>query len=122
MILSIIHISVLEEYKNKEDSEIYTKTQTFAKNYYLAIRDRIQKCYEYENQVEDRNLYFTQIEEGKENIFYSNNNYVNVYLSGHNEIKQYIDYIIIQKETNNIFTNIKSENYEEEIKKIYIGV
>lgn len=109
-ILSIIHIQFLYHF-NVEDEQDYTKTEMFANNYYYFIRNRVSEC-------QNKNELFIKVQ-NKDNVyFYNSERYSNYYNNNYNELGKYINYIIIDKNTNEIYTNIKSEDYTQEMKNI----
>lgn len=110
--LSIFHFAFLEEYGNTESTS-FIETEMFANEYMLFITNNIKNCY---NQKNNTNNMFIQIDDDKGNtIFYLDVDYMYSYYNG---INNYIDYIIIDKETNYIYTNMKSENYSLEIENM----
>lgn len=109
-ILSMIHIIFLEEYNIKDETK-YEQTQDFANRYLQNIVDRVNEC----KQATEEYSNFIKLQNEDENVYYSENNSIYAYNGG---IEENIDYIIIDKLTGKIYTNIKSNDYEEEKTKI----
>ena len=109
---SILHLAILDEYGNSEETK-YIETESFANDYLYYIINQVSICYNEKNNNSD---YFMIIEDNNGNKYnYSNHNYVYNRYKG---IDSYIDYIIIDKETNEIYTNMRSNDYEKEIEDI----
>ena len=110
--LSMLHLAFLNEYGKSEETE-YVKTEMFASDYLYFIIDQVSICY---NEKQDNSDYFMIVEDNNGNKYnYSNHNYG---YRRYNEIGSYIDYIIIDKETNEIYTNIRSNDYNKEIENM----
>lgn len=95
----------LNEFGNKKEEVEYTQTENFANNYLYFFINKIANC-----QENIRERQFSQLEDEEGNFycyFDEGNQYSN------NQIGNYINYIIIEKDTKKIFTNIKSNNYQE---------
>jgi len=107
LILSIIYISLSNEYGNSNNlRDSYFTSNNFSYEYISNIISnirRIDKSY----SDEDNNGIYNKIED---NIYYTDNEYT------YNDITTYIKYIIINNETNEIFTNVQSTNYLEDAK------
>lgn len=108
-LLSVIHLNFLYK-ENVENEEDYIKTEMFSDNYYYFIRRKVTECNNTNNE-------FVKIIE-ENNIYYYLDDRYNNYNDLYNALEKYINYIIIDKETNEIYTNIKSEDYEQEIKNM----
>lgn len=107
LILSIIYISLSNEYGNSNNlKESYFNSSGFSYEY---ISDLITNIRRIENGYidENNNGIYSKIEE---NLYYTDNEYM------YNDITSYIKYIIINNETNEIYTNVQSSNYLEEAK------
>lgn len=107
LILSIIYISLSNEYgKSNNLKDSYFNSSGFSYEY---ISDLITNIRRIENGYidENNNGIYSKIED---NIYYTDNEYM------HNDITSYIKYIIINNETNEIYTNVQSSNYLEEAK------
>ena len=110
--LSIFHLAFLNEYGTSEETE-YIETEMFASDYLYFIIDQMSICY---NEKNNNSNYFMVVEDSNGNKYnYSNHNYG---YSTYNGIGSYIDYIIIDKETKEVYTNIRSNDYNEEIENI----
>ena len=107
LILSIIYISLSNEYGNSNNlKESYFNSSGFSYEY---ISDLITNIRRIENDYidENNNGIYSKIEE---NLYYTDNEYM------YNDITSYIKYIIINNETNEIYTNVQSSNYLDEAK------
>lgn len=107
LILSIIYISLSNEYGNSNNlKESYFNSSGFSYEY---ISDLITNIRRIENGYidENNNGIYSKIEE---NLYYTDNEYM------YNDITSYIKYIIINNETNEIYTNVQSSNYLDEAK------
>lgn len=107
--ISIIHLAFLNEFNKSEETK-YEDTEMFANNYFSYLVNNLKEC----KRQEINNNYniFSEIENSKgEKINYYDNeiNYYNRY----DNVGQCIEYIIINRQTNEIFTNMKSNDYEE---------
>lgn len=105
VILSLFHMIFLSEFGNKKEEVKYSQTENFAKNYVYFFINKIAHC-----QINRREDHFLELldDEGNFYCYYDTGN--NYYREG---IGNYIKYIIVEKETEKIFTNIKSNNYQE---------
>ncbi len=101
-ILSILHMAFLNEFANEKETK-YVQTESFANNYLNVIINKVTYYCQNDN--------FIELEDEKGNIYYYTNeqNTYNYY----NGIGTYIDYVIIEKETGKMFTNIKSSDYQK---------
>ena len=107
LILSIIYISLSNEYgKSNNLKDSYFNSSGFSYEY---ISDLITNIRRIENGYidENNNGIYSKIED---NIYYTDNEYM------HNDITSYIKYIIINNQTNEIYTNVQSSNYLDEAK------
>ena len=109
LILSIIYISLSNEYGNSKSNNLkdsYFNSSGFSYEY---ISDLITNIRRIENGYidENNNGIYSKIED---NIYYTDNEYM------HNDITSYIKYIIINNQTNEIYTNVQSSNYLDEAK------
>ena len=110
--LSIFHFAFLDEYGNTGATK-FIDTEMFSSDYVYYITDNIQNAY---NQKNNGSRMFMQLEDidGNE-IYYLNRDYMYSYYNGINE---YVDFIIIDKETNAIYTNMRSSDYNKEIENM----
>ena len=107
--LSIFHLAFLDEYGNTGATK-FIDTEMFSSDYVYYITDNIQNAY---NQKNNGCRMFMQLEDVNGNeIYYLNRDYMYSYYNGINE---YVDLIIIDKETNAIYTNMRSSDYNKEI-------
>lgn len=110
--LSIFHLLFLDEYGNN-GSEKFVDTEMFANEYIYYITDSIENANAQKNN--DTRI-FIQLEDVNGNdIYYLDVDYIYNYYNGINE---YIDFIIIDKETNAIYTNMRSSDYNSEIENM----
>lgn len=116
LILSIANVVITSEYGEYGKKQEYTETESFARNYLYSILSNI----EYIDSIIDSNYSksyskYAQIDdedyaEGK--IYYEKNNYNDSYLFSN------IKYIIINKKTGGLYTNLKTQNYTQDIEKM----
>ena len=109
--LSIIHVAFLDEFGNKEEETEYSQTEKFANNYLYFFMSKIEDC----ENIEISNKFIELEDEQGKSYYYSNNQEIYNYYNG---IGAYINYIIIDRESGKIFTNIKSNNYQEAMKEM----
>lgn len=110
--ISIFHLAFLDEYGNTESTK-FIDTEMFANNYLYYIIDSVGNVYNQEQGGADR---FLQLEDALGNkINYLDRDYMYSYYNGINE---YIDFIIINKNTKEIFTNMRINDYNSEIQNI----
>ena len=111
-VISIFHLAFLDEYGNTESTK-FIDTEMFANNYLYYIIDSVGNVYNQEQDGADR---FLQLEDALGNkINYLDRDYMYSYYNGINE---YIDFIIINKNTKEIFTNMRINDYNSEIQNI----
>ena len=106
--LSIVHFAFLNEYGNSNETN-YIETNNFADNYLYFILDEVDNL-----NAQKNNYYrnYIKIEDANGNkYYYAENNHIYNYYNG---IEECIDYIIIDKKTNEMYTNMQSNNYEQE--------
>lgn len=104
--LSIFHLAFLNEYGNEGEKD-YTETEEFANNYIYFILNKISSCEEQDIEKSD----FIRIEDSNGKEYYYSNSRTSYYKG----LGSYIEYIFIDKETKMMYTNIKSNNYQEEM-------
>lgn len=107
---SVLHIVFLEEYNIKDETK-YEETLDFANRYLQNIVDKVNEC----KQATEEDNNFVKVENEQKDIYYVENKYIYAYNGG---IEENIDYIIIDKLTGKVYTNIKSNDYEAEKTKI----
>lgn len=100
----------------------YFKTEKFANQYYNYLVQKIeviQKASKEKDTVEDSYIsrHYNLIEEGNQKVYYERNTY---YYNNYSELSEAMEYLILNKENNTIFTNIRVENanYEEKIQEM----
>ena len=112
--LSILHMAFLNEFEITEGQTQYSETENFANNYLYFFINKIQQCQNVE-QLDDDEVEqysnFLKLEDSQGNTFYFSNNQKNY--NYYNGIGAYINYIMIDRETGKMFTNIKSNDYQE---------
>ena len=102
--LSIIHLSYLNEYQASGNVEQeYKQSEWFADRYFYSVLDKVQNT-----QRNSSSNQYIELEDSKGLDYYYSDDYYSDY-----EIC--INYIIIDKETGSIYTNIKSNDYEQTI-------
>ena len=110
LILSMVHMMFLSEFGNKKEME-YSQTENFANEYLYFFMNQIDKC-----QSSAKTKYFDKLEDEEGNLY--------CYFSEKNRydsstgIASYINYLIIDRETGEKFTNIKSNDYQKVIEEI----
>lgn len=110
--LSIFHLAFLDEYGNTESTR-FIDTEMFSSNYIYYITDNMENAY---HQKNDGTRMFMQLEDANGNeIYYLDRDYMYSYYNGINE---YIDFIIIDNNTDTIYTNMKSSDYSYEIENM----
>lgn len=110
--ISIFHLAFLDEYGNTESTK-FIDTEMFAHNYLYYIVDNVGNVYNQEQDGADR---FLQLEDASGNkTNYLDRDYMYSYYNG---INQYVDFIIINKNTKEIFTNMRINDYNSEIQNI----
>ncbi len=133
LVISMINVSITSQYGEMQGPEEYVETEEFGMEYLETLiynvkaikRDKQQikevgenQTISYESATEyttDTSYrYYREIEDESYAypVYYEVENYNNT------RISRYINYIIIDKENGNMFTNIKSNNYPEEINKL----
>ena len=133
--ISIIDVSITSQYGEMEGPEEYIETEEFGREYLLTLiynvrdirrdKNRMQmdiesestsETYETASEITEETPYdnYNEIEDESYEypVYYEVINYNNT------RISQYINYIIIDKENGDMFTNIRSNNYPEEIDKL----
>ncbi len=133
--ISIIDVSITSQYGEMEGPEEYIETEEFGREYLLTLiynvrdirrdKNRMQmdmesestsETYETASEITEETPYdnYNEIEDESYEypVYYEVINYNNT------RISQYINYIIIDKENGDMFTNIRSNNYPEEINKL----
>ena len=94
-------------------SEGFMKGNMFASEYVYYVTDSVENAY---NQKNGNSRMFMQLEDVNGNeIYYLDRDYMYSYYNGINE---YIDFIIIDNETNTVYTNMKSSDYNSEIENM----
>ena len=133
--VSIIDVSITSQYGEMKGPEEYVETEEFGREYLLTLiynvrdirrdKSRMQINTESETSSETYETAEEPIEESPydnyseiEDESYEYPVYYEVINYNNTMVSQYINYIIIDKENGNMFTNIRSNNYPEEINKL----
>lgn len=95
----------LNEFGNKKEEVEYTQTENFSNSYLYFFMNKLANC-----QENVREKKFSQLEDEEGNLYCY---FDEGYSYSTNQIGNYINYIIVEKDTKNIFTNIKSNNYQQ---------
>ncbi len=103
--LGIFHIEFLNEFGNKKEEVEYTQTENFSSNYLYFLINKISNC---EENIREKKFSKLEDEEGNLYCYFDEG-----YQYDNNQVGNYINYIIVEKDTKKIFTNIKSNNYQE---------
>ena len=101
IIFSLCHIIYLSELNVPKKETKYSQTENFANEYIVFLSNKIVQCQNIE-QYEN----FIKLEDEHGNPYYYTN------------MKNDINYIIIDKETKEMYTNIRSSNYQQIIDNI----
>ena len=105
---SIFHFTFLNEYGDISDAKEYINSEQFANEYFNEILNRISLCRNLNNGYSNN---FIKVESKNGPYYYSDDRENTGFYTG---IPAYINYIIINKNTSTMYTNIKSEDYEQE--------
>lgn len=95
----------LNEFGNKKEEVEYSQTENFANSYLYFFINKIASC-----QENIREKQFSQLEDEEGNLYCY---FDEGYQYDSSQIGSYINYIIVERDTKKIFTNIKSSNYQE---------
>lgn len=113
LILSISNLVIVSEYGQLDDKNQYLETDNFGENYLYSIISKARYVKKVQPEMYEYGDY-TKIEDDNYNasIYYNNYNYDN------SSINSYINYIIVDEKTENLYTNIKSSDYIKEIQEM----
>lgn len=113
LILSIGNVVIVSEYGQIGDKNQYLETENFGENYLYSIISKIRYIKNIKPEIY-RYSEYTKIEDENYNssIYYNDFNYDN------SSINSYINYIIVDEKTENLYTNIKSSDYKKEIQEM----
>lgn len=102
--LSIIHISYLNEYRTDgKIEEEYKQSEWFSDRYFYSVLDKVQKC-----EKNYKTNQYIELEDSKGQKYYYSEDY-------YSDSEICINYIIVDKETGNLYTNMKSNDYQQTI-------
>ena len=102
LFLSIVHITYLKEFEmNDNIATEYKQSQWFADKYFYSVLDKVGKA----ERSEETGQYI-QLEDSKGQQYYYSEDY-------NHDSEICINYIIIDKETGKMYTNIKSNDYQQ---------
>lgn len=118
--VSIINVSITSQYGEMKEPEEYIETEEFGREYLLTLIYKVQDINDdkeaQRTKPQNTNIFshYDEIQDESYDhpVYYEVINYSNT------RVSQYINYIIIDKENGNMFTNIRSNNYPEEINKL----
>ena len=105
---SIFHFTFLNEYGDISDAKEYIDSEQFANEYFNEILNKISLCRNVYNGYSNN---FIKIESENGDYYYSDDRENTGFYTG---IPAYMNYIIVDKNTNTMYTNVKSEDYEQE--------
>ena len=102
--LSIIHLSYLSEYQTSGNIEKeYKQSEWFADRYFYSILDKVQST-----EKDYSTNQYIELEDSKGLDYYYSDDY-------YSDSDICINYIIIDRGTGSIYTNVKSNDYEQTI-------
>ena len=144
--ISIINVSIISQYGEMDGPEEYIETEEFGREYLLTLISDVQDINNDKRKIKagsdvsetsatmseesdiSTNLETEKSSKIKENLYdnyseiddksYEHPVYYETIHYSNTRLSSYINYIIIDKETKNMFTNIRSNNYPEEINKL----
>lgn len=113
--VTIFHQVYVYENKEELDKGDYLKTEVFANHYYNELMTKIYRI-QYGDTEEFLDNYYNLIQDKNQKIYFERYHYYN---SG-NIVEEALEYLILNRETNTIYTNIKVEdgNYQNIIQRI----
>ena len=116
LLLSSIYLSFQNENAYDMTVKDYYQTTNFARNYYGRIRSLyygLENIYEdISYQVSDSS--YSLIQNGEVEIYYQSTDYYSGFY-------QYFRFIIVDRTNQMLFTNIRTDNYEQEIENVKQG-
>ncbi len=119
LLMSSIYLSYQTQNQYNMHVKDYYQTETFASQYYSVL----QNIYHYllqpiqEEDTEEISYYYSYfydyslIKDAEEKVYYQNGGRMG-------NTTKYYDYVIIDKQENTIYTNMRNENYQEEIENL----
>ena len=108
-ILSILYLNLKDDYNTGNignEREQYIQSENFADQYVSSIIYKVSRINKGYISLEDNGIY----DKIDENIYYDRS------YDYYDEVESFIKYIIIDNETNEIYTNIQSKDFIEETK------
>ena len=109
LLLSIVDLAYLKQIQIKKDETKYYQTQDFADNYLSYFINKVNVC---KNAEQNKNYIKLGQETGNPYYYENSRNYYN---ASYSNMRNFIYYIIIEKQTGEMYTNIKSNNYTQDI-------
>lgn len=119
LLMSAVYLSYQRQNQYNMHVKDYYQTETFASQYYSVL----QNIYHYliqpiqEEDSEEITYYYSYfydyslIKDAGEKVYYQNGGRMG-------NTTKYYDYVIIDKQENTIYTNMRNENYQEEIENL----
>lgn len=119
LLMSSVYLSYQRQNEDNMQVKDYYQTDTFVSQYYIVL----QNIYDYllypieeetENEISYYYSYFydySLIKDGEEKIYYQNGGRMG-------NTTKYFDYVIIDKQENTIYMNLRNDAYQEEIENI----
>ena len=119
LLMSSVYLSYQRQNEDNMQVKDYYQTDTFVNQYYIVL----QNIYDYllypieeetENEISYYYSYFydySLIKDGEEKIYYQNGGRMG-------NTTKYFDYVIIDKQENTIYMNLRNDAYQEEIENI----
>ena len=108
-VLSIVYLNLKDDYNTGNignEREKYIQSENFADQYVSSIIYKVSRINKGYISLEDNGIY----DKIDENIYYDRS------YDYYDEVESFIKYIIIDNETNEIYTNIQSKDFIEETK------
>ena len=126
--ISIVDVSITSQYGQMDGPEEYIETEEFGREYLISLIYKIEDISKDKRKTKVNVGNTTVSEKANDNIYdnyseiedesYEYPVYYEVSNYTYSRVSTFINYIIIDKENGNMFTNIKSNNYPEEINKL----
>lgn len=118
LLMSSVYLSYQRQNEDNMQAKDYYQTDTFASQYYIVLQNiydyLLQPIEENENEISYYYSYFydySLIKDGEEKVYYQNGGRMG-------NTTKYFDYVIIDKQENIIYMNLRNDDYQEEIENI----